>query len=50
MFGLITILFQAIQPMMMIMLEMEKLSLSQGNALTDLTSGHEAFISYVIIP
>ena len=36
--------------MMMIMLKMERFSLSQGNALIDVTLGHEAFISYVIIP
>ena len=35
--------------MMMIMLEMERFNLSQENALIDVTSGHEAFISHVII-
>ena len=49
-FGLIAILFQVSQPMMMIMLEMERLSLSRGNALIDVTSGHGDFISHVIIP
>ena len=47
--GLNTILFQASQPMMMIMLGMERLDLSQGNALIDVTSGHGAFKSHVII-
>ena len=49
-FGLIAILFQVSQPMMIIMLEMERLSLSQVNALIDVRSGHEAFFSLVIIP
>ena len=35
--------------MVMIMLEMEGLSLSQGNVLIDVTSGHGAFNSHVII-
>ena len=48
-FGLIVILFHVSQPMMMIMLEMKRLSLSQENALIDVTLGHRAFISHVII-
>jgi len=34
----------------MIMLEMERFSLSQENALIDVTLGHGAFIPHVIIP
>ena len=36
--------------MMMIMLEMERLSLTQGNSLIDVTLRHGAFNSHVIIP
>ena len=48
-FGLNVILFQVSQPMMMIMLEMEGLSPSQGNALIDVTLGHRTFNSHVMI-
>ena len=49
MFGLIVILFQVSQPMMMIMLEVERFRFSHGNILIDVTSGHMTFISHVII-
>ena len=49
-FWLIAILFQVSQLMMIIMLEMERLSLSQGKALIDVTSWHRAFILHIIIP
>ena len=39
-FGLNVILFQVNQHMMSFMLEMERLSLCQGNALINVTSGH----------
>ena len=39
-FGLNSILFQVSQHMMSFMLEIERLSLCQGNALIDVTLGH----------